>query len=597
MDLEVARSLADLVSVDAMVTEAGKVMYANTSLEKRVRDQMGWRGVDGHHLSELFDEPHVNQVREWYDELRSRDDRFGVLELRSRGRVDRKLTAIRLEERELIVVWSQQDLPVMDRYRDLETSARIFHNYLRDGGLGLMILQDEEDRDAVIRYVSPEGADILERKPEDLQGLELVGFASPDEQEGLLERCRARMTGSPTEAHSELRLLSPDGEILLLDTVMGPSTWDGEPAVYCLFRDESERQIMIEELRRFEQGFEMLDDTMVLADKDFNIIYINPKGLERSGYTHEEVMGQPAYIFAATDEGELDPLDLAQKLFETGKWTGERTAISKDGRKYPVEISVVMTIDHKGDPEMVSVVSRDITARKEVEREMLQARDRAEFFTDLMSHDINNYIQGVIGYLDLLSNTELDGEQRTHLLQASEQADRVSTLIDRVRTISRAQHAMELKPVDLKAVVEQAVADVRPRAAARNVEVRVGIPQGPVPVMADELLDEVVINLLDNAIKFCKGTDAVVEVGIDTREERGTAVLSVSDRGPGIPDEFKESVFFRFVRKREEAEGTGLGLSLVMALTERYRGSVWVEDRLPGRPGEGARFVVEVPLA
>jgi len=597
LDLEVARSLADLVSVDAMVTEAGKMMYANPSLAKRVSDQMGWKEARGHHLSELFEEPHVTQVREWYDELRSRDDRFGVLELRTRGKVERKLTAIRLEERELIVMLSHQDLPLMDRYRDLESSARIFNNYLRDGGLGLMILQDEEDREAVIRYISPEGADILERKPDDLQGLELVGFAATEERDGLLERCRDRMRGRSKDAHGELRLVSPDGETLLLDTVMGPTTWDAEPAVYCLFRDETERQIMIEELRRFEHGFEMLDDTMVLADKDFNVIYINPKGLERSGYSHEEVLGQPAYIFASTEEGELDPLDLAQKLFETGRWTGERTAISKEGRKYPVEISVTMTTDHKGDPEMVSVLSRDITARKEVEREMLQARDRAEFFTDLMSHDINNYIQGVIGYLDLLSSTSLDEEQKKHLLQASEQADRVSTLIDRVRTISKAQHSMELKPVDLKAVVEQAVADVRPRAAARDVEVRVEEPQGPVPVMADELLDEVVINLLDNAIKFCKGDAAVVEVGIATREDRGAAVLLVSDRGPGIPDEFKESVFFRFVRKREEAEGTGLGLSLVMSLTERYHGKVWVEDRVPGKAEEGARFVVELPLA
>ncbi|NIP35703.1 MAG: PAS domain S-box protein, partial [Thermoplasmata archaeon] len=77
-----------------------------------------------------------------------------------------------------------------------------------------------------------------------------------------------------------------------------------------LFRDETDRHLMLEEMRRFEQGFEMLTDTLVLADKDFNIIYINPTGLERSGYTYEEVMGQPASMFASLDDGQGDPLEV-----------------------------------------------------------------------------------------------------------------------------------------------------------------------------------------------------------------------------------------------------------------------------------------------
>ena len=112
MDLEVARSLADLVSVDAMVTERGKILYANPSLSKRVADTRSWSSAEGHHLCEIFSDEHREQVRDWYDELREREDRFGLLELRStkKGVTQRAeaLTAIRLEDVELVVIRSSE---------------------------------------------------------------------------------------------------------------------------------------------------------------------------------------------------------------------------------------------------------------------------------------------------------------------------------------------------------------------------------------------------------------------------------------------------------------------------------------------------------
>jgi signal transduction histidine kinase len=214
-----------------------------------------------------------------------------------------------------------------------------------------------------------------------------------------------------------------------------------------------------------------------------------------------------------------------------------------------------------------------------------------------MAHDINNYIQGVIGFLDLLERSQLEGEQADMVRQASEQANRVSSLIERVRTISKAQHPEELKPVDLRAVIDQAVADIEQRYSDRRIEMDVKGPEGPVAVRADDLLNDLVMNLLDNAVKFCTLPQVPVDVEVVPDGKKGIALISVADRGPGISDKDKDEVFFRFVRRREEAEGTGLGLSLVMALSDRYGGRVWIEDRVPGDPAEGSRFMVELPLA
>jgi PAS domain S-box-containing protein len=603
LDLEVARSLADLVSVDALVTSKGKILYSNPTCQARAISELGWTETKGRFLWDLFDEEQVQQVKEWYEELRSRDDRFGRLVLRIQTQdapeEAETLIAIRLVDRELVVIKAPDAQPIMERLSELETMTLMFKSYLHDGGLGLMILQDEGDRHGLIRYISPEGATILERESSDVVGIEVTAFVATDEHEEIMRWYQARGTRTGEDAHQEVRFLDPMGGSFLFDVVMGGTTWNEEPAVYCLFRDETARGIMIDELRRFAQGFEMLNDTMVMADKDFNVIYVNPEGLRRSGYTFEEVLGQPAYIFSRTMDGDLDPLDLATALFEKGHWSGERTAESKDGMTYPVDISVTMTPDEKGDPEMITVLSRDISERKAAERNLLRARERAEFFTDLMAHDINNYIQGVIGFLDLLTREELDPSQKENAQRAKEQAARVSELISRVRTISKAQHADELTPVDLVSVIEEAVGDMTQKYNDRTCEIRVDSPDREMMVMADGLLRDLVINLLDNAIKFSQHPTAQVDVKLEHRtfERAHNIILSVADHGPGIPDEDKASIFFRFVRKVEDSEGSGLGLSLVLALTDRYQGRVLVEDRVPGDQEKGARFIVELPAA
>ncbi len=601
MDLEVARFLADLVSVDAVVTFNGKIQYANPSCQDTALSERGWTDSEGRSLWDLFDDEQVRQVKEWYEELKSRDDRFGrlVLMVQTEDATEEgdTLIAIRLADRELVVIKTPEMQPISERFSELETMTLMFKSYLHDGGLGLMILQDEGDRHGLIRYISPEGASILEREPKDMVGIDVTAFVASDEQKEILRWFHARGTRSGEDAHQEVRFLDPKGESLLFDVVMGSTTWNGEPAVYCLFRDETARGIMIQELRRFALGFETLNDTMVLADKDFNIIYINPEGLRRSGYTFEEVLGEPAYIFSRTMEDDMDPMEVASALFEQGHWSGERTAVSKEGLTYPVDISVTMTPDEKGDPEMITVLSRDISERKAAERNLLRARERAEMFTDLMAHDINNYIQGVIGFLDLLTRNGLEPSQMENAQRAKEQAGRVSDLIDRVRTISKAQQAVDLKPVDLVTVVEEVVGDMTQKYSDRTCQIQVDSPEREMMVKADDLLKDLVINLLDNAIKFSRHPKAQVDVKLEHRPsiKLHNIILSVEDNGPGIPDEDKTNIFYRFVRRAEDPEGSGLGLSLVQALTDRYQGRVWVEDRVSGEQGKGARFIVELP--
>jgi signal transduction histidine kinase len=116
-------------------------------------------------------------------------------------------------------------------------------------------------------------------------------------------------------------------------------------------------------------------------------------------------------------------------------------------------------------------------------------------------------------------------------------------------------------------------------------------------VAADDALPHVFLNIITNALKYSGQQPVSIELRIDP--QRKIARIAFEDRGPGIPDEYKEMIFDRgFSLDTEKAKrGTGIGLAIVRKLVDRYGGKVWVEDRVEGDHTKGARFVVELPLA
>jgi signal transduction histidine kinase len=116
-------------------------------------------------------------------------------------------------------------------------------------------------------------------------------------------------------------------------------------------------------------------------------------------------------------------------------------------------------------------------------------------------------------------------------------------------------------------------------------------------VRANELLHDVFANLVSNAIKHT-GDHTNIAINLDVIKDNDTRYcrVAVEDNGPGIPDEFKATIFSRTLKGTNKAKGTGLGLYLVKSLVDSYGGKVWVEDRVAGDYTKGARFVVLLPV-
>jgi len=115
-------------------------------------------------------------------------------------------------------------------------------------------------------------------------------------------------------------------------------------------------------------------------------------------------------------------------------------------------------------------------------------------------------------------------------------------------------------------------------------------------VQANELLRDVFVNLIGNAIKHSTGPAFInIRMAQEKNDDRQYCTVAIEDNGPGVPGEMKEKVFDRLRRGDTKAKGAGLGLYLVKTLVDSYGGKVWVEDRVTGDHMKGARFVVMLP--
>ena len=242
--------------------------------------------------------------------------------------------------------------------------------------------------------------------------------------------------------------------------------------------------------------------------------------------------------------------------------------------------------------------------------DMNDAKSRVKMYLDLLTHDVGNFVNPISAYLELvLTTTTLTRTQQKYIASAIEGTKSISHIIRNVRRSSEMldDENLDIVPRDLKKALLQVANDVRGAFLNRNVDIRFNLPEAEVWVMSDSFMEEVFYNLLSNSVKYDDHDGVVIDIQMDVIEFEGRmcARTRVVDRGIGIPDDMKTKVFSRGFRdtKRLEArgmaartKGAGMGLSLVKSLVDRYKGLVWVENRVYADHSMGSIFNVLLPL-
>jgi signal transduction histidine kinase len=230
------------------------------------------------------------------------------------------------------------------------------------------------------------------------------------------------------------------------------------------------------------------------------------------------------------------------------------------------------------------------------QQELLRLRER---FISNVSHELRTPLQQILVFAELLRMEKLaSAAERQHSIEVVErETRRLIQLVENVLRFSRSargEDALVLEMVPVETVVRETIQTFAPLARTREANISLDVAQ-PVVALADAgALRRVLLNLLDNAVKYGPHGQTV---NVCVRVAGGRVRIVVDDQGPGIPPADRERVFQPFVRlEREERaaiSGSGMGLAIVRDLAERMSGSARVE----ASPANGARFIVDLPLA
>ena len=349
---------------------------------------------------------------------------------------------------------------------------------------------------------------------------------------------------------------------------------------------------------------------LVSSVKDYAIFMLDPSGrietwnvgAERTkGYSAEEIVGRHMSTFYTPEDLARGlPAVLLAEAAREGRVESEGWRVRKDGTRFWADVVITALFDDRGRLTGYAKVTRDLTEKVRAQQEQLRlahaeeaVRLRDEFLS-IAAHELRTPLSAVqLQLQSLLERPEgLDARTRAKVERACRSGERLVTLVDTLLDVSRiTTGSFTLNPTcfDLTAAVQEVVERFREHAvrAGSTVTLR---SQGPLEGFWDRLrIEQVVTNLLANALKYAAGTPAELVLQGTERE----VTLLVSDQGPGIPESEWERIFRRFERAASMRHFGGLGLGLYVArqIVEAHGGEVHL-----ARPeAKGAHFVVRLP--
>ncbi len=368
--------------------------------------------------------------------------------------------------------------------------------------------------------------------------------------------------------------------------------------------------------RYLEKQFRKLIDHVEMVsvqgyDKDRKVVFWNTASENLYGYSREEALGKKLEDLIIPEYMRKDVIAHITNWHKNGIRipAGELELLRKDGTVVPVYSAHVMQENHDGSKYMYCI-DVDLTEIKKAHTQLIRAKEVAESanrakseFLANMSHEIRTPLNGILGMLQLLKMTSQDHEQQEYIDLAVMGAKRLANLLSDILDLSRVEAGkliMEFTPFDLPELMHNIVDLYRPVIRQKNITMEMNIhPNTAVCVQGDAArLQQVLTNILGNAMKFTEHGKITLETyPLPTlSSDLSKTLFSVSDTGPGIPDDKMDELFAPFTQCSEGPsrlhQGAGLGLTICKQLVMLMGGNIAVESEY----GKGTTVYFCIPF-
>jgi PAS domain S-box-containing protein len=333
------------------------------------------------------------------------------------------------------------------------------------------------------------------------------------------------------------------------------------------------------------------------------------QGAERMlGYHEAGIVGQTfSRIFTAEDIQNCMPEKQLHVALQTGRAEDEGWRIRENRQQFWANVSITPLLENAGVAHGFAIIMQDATERKKIAlvlEEAHQERTRLqEKFLSHVSHELRTPLAAIYFFttnvLDGLLG-EMTPQQHEHLGFALDNVEQLKDMVNDLLDITRVEtHKLTVEPLHVSPVklITEALSSCRTNAATKGIALHSEVAPGLPFIWADPArVRQILINLIDNGIKFTPEGGTVTVEGRPFVEDTGFLRLSVRDTGCGISPENREVVFDRLAQVKSGADasrsGLGLGLFIARELVSRHGGQVWVESQL----GQGSTFSFTLPV-
>jgi PAS domain S-box-containing protein len=475
------------------------------------------------------------------------------------------------------------------------------------------------DLEGSFSFVSKRCVQLTGYAPEELQGEHFTSILDPLWKERILSNYYNQFTQQVVETIYEFPIISKNGYRKWVEQCAVLMMEKGNPiGFHCIVRDISDKKQMQLELEETEKNLKhqqfqlqsVLDNTTsVIFIKDLQGRYTvaNQRFMDLLQVNRSQVIGFTDYHFTSKEQADYYASLDSKVILERKPIEIEQVVEGPNG---PVNLLLIKfpLLDQNNNVFGISGIATDISERTQYQKALISARQSAENakllqeqFLANMSHEIRTPMNGIQGMTNLLLETPLNSVQENYASIIKRSVNNLLVIINDILDFSKIQ-AGKLAIEEIGFDLKESINSIKPlfshRLKKKHLDFELNIDSNiPIFLKGDPYrLNQILINLVGNAIKFTETGKIVLEVSLQQASiEKGTLRFSIKDTGIGISKEKLQTVFESFSQAGDDVArkygGTGLGLTISKQLVELQKGKIWVNSEL----GLGSEFIFELP--